>query len=108
MNAYTTRGEARIQPYDLAAILRTSTGSHMAAASLAALEQQRGWQAESGVEWQLTQNGIEPHANTSFISALRQTVGAALIRAGECLAGTPRSAASVESSPAAGTLGTAS
>ena len=49
MNAYNTTGQARIQSHDIATILRTSTGSHMAAASLAALERQRGWQAESEV-----------------------------------------------------------
>jgi DNA-binding CsgD family transcriptional regulator len=45
MNAYTTTGQARIHSHDLAAILRTSTGSHMAASSLAALERQRWWQS---------------------------------------------------------------
>jgi hypothetical protein len=104
MNAYTTTGQARIQPRDMS-VLRANG---LAGASLAALEQQRGWQAESGVEWQLTQNGIEPHANTSFISALRQTVGAALIRAGECLVGIPRSAVSPEMTPATSTLYVAS
>jgi hypothetical protein len=49
MNAYNTTGQARIQSHDIATILRTSTGSHMAASSLAALERQRGWQAESEV-----------------------------------------------------------
>jgi hypothetical protein len=107
MNAYTTTGQARIQSHDLAAILRTSTGSYMAAVSLASLERQRGWQKESEVEWQLTQNGIEPHADTSFVSALRQTVGAALIRAGEHLAGVPRRAVSPEMTPATSKLGEA-
>jgi DNA-binding CsgD family transcriptional regulator len=100
MNAYTTTGQARIQPRDMS-VLRANG---LAGASIAALEQQRGWQAESNVEWLLTQNGIEPHANTSFISALRQTVGAALIRAGERLVGVPWSAVSPEMTLATSTL----
>src|SRR5215213_11542719 len=107
MNPYATNGQARIQSHDIAAILRTGTGSYMAAASLAGLERQRGWQAESEVEWQLTQNGVTPYARASHVSLLRQTIGAVLIRAGDRLAGVPRSAVSLEPAPASETLGTA-
>src|SRR5829696_5494421 len=89
MNATTTTGQAQIQSHDIAAILRTGTGSYLAAASLAGLERQRGWQAESEVEWLLRQNRVAPQASASRVSLLRQTVGAALIRAGARLAGAP-------------------
>ena len=95
MNAYTTRGQAQIQSHDIAAILRTGTGSYLAAASLAGLERQRGWQAESEVQWLLKQNRVTPQASVSRV-ALRQTIGAALVRAGECLAGVPRSNVSLD------------
>ena len=106
MNASTTTGRAQIQSHDIAAILRTGTGSYLAAASLAGLERQRGWQAESEVEWLLKQNRVTPQASASRV-ALRQTIGAALVRTGECLAGVPRSSVSLDTAQA-GTLGTAS
>jgi hypothetical protein len=106
MNAYSTRGEARIQQRDIDAVLRTD--AYLAGASLAALERQRGWQAEAEMERLIKHCGVMASSSPSRVSLVRQTVGAALVRAGECLAGTPRSAASVESIPAAGTLGTAS
>ena len=100
MNAYTTTGQAQIQSRDLAAILRTGTGSYLAAASLAGLERQRGWQAESEVEWLLKQHGVTPQASASRVALLRRTIGAALVRAGERLAGVPRSGASLAPPPA--------
>jgi hypothetical protein len=106
MNAYTTRGEARIQPRDLSAALRMqglNPGS-----TLAALERQRGWQAEAEVERLLKHYGVKSSGHTSLISLLRETIGAALVSAGERLAGSPRRDSSVESTPATGTLGTAS
>jgi len=106
MNAYTTRGEARIQQRDIDAVLHMD--AHLASASLAALERQRGWQAEAEVERLLKHYGVKSSASTSLVSLLRQTIGAALVRTGESLAGSPRSDASVEAIPAAGTLGTAS
>jgi len=105
MNASTTTGQARIQQRDLATILRTATGSYLAAASLAGLERQRGWQAESEVEWLLKQNRVTPQASASRV-ALRQTIGAALVRVGECLVGAPRGE-SPEPATVAGTLETA-
>jgi|SRR5918994_3164831 hypothetical protein len=106
MNAYTTRGEARIQPRDVSTALRAH--GLTLGASLAALERQRGWQAEAEVERLLKQYGVKPSASTSLFSLVRQTIGAALVRVGERLAGSPRSDTSVESIPATGTLGTAS
>jgi hypothetical protein len=106
MNAYTTRGQARIQPRDITAIFQAD--AFLAGASLVALERQRGWQAEAEVERLLKQYGVTSSESTSRVSLLRQSVGAALVRAGERLSGSPRSDASVESIPAAGTLSTAS
>ena len=106
MNAYTTRGEARIQQRDIDAIWRTD--AYLASASLAALEWQRGCQAEAEVERLLKQYGVTSSASTSLVSLLRQTIGAALVRAGERLAGSRQSAATGESVPAAGTLAIAS
>jgi hypothetical protein len=106
MNAYTTRSEARIQQSDITAILRAD--AFLAGASLAALERQRGWQAEAEVERLLKQCGVKSSANTSLVSMLRETIGAALVRAGERLTGSPRGDVSVESIPTGNTLGTAS
>ena len=108
MNAYTTRGQAQIQAHDMAAIVRTATGSYLAAASLAGLERQRGWQAESEVEWLLNENGVTPQISASRVALLRQAIGAALVHAGERLAGVLRSGVSLETAPEASTLGTAS
>ena len=104
MNAYTPRGQARIQQRDLATILRTATGSYLAAASLAGLERQRGWQAESEVGWQLTQNDVTRQPHTPVVAPLRRRIGAALVRAGDRLAGVPRSAVSPEMTPATSLL----
>ena len=106
MNAYSTRGQARIQPRDVSTALRTPGIAR--GASLAALESQRGWQAEAEVERLLKQYGVKPRASTSHLSLLRQVIGAALVRAGEYLAGSPGRDAPVESIPSTGTLGTAS
>ena len=45
MNAYTTRGQAQIQQRDIDAVLFTDAS--LAAVSLAALERQRGYQADA-------------------------------------------------------------
>ena len=106
MNAYTTRGEARIQPRDLSAALRNhglNPGS-----ALAVLEKQREWQAEAEVERLLKQYGVKSSGSTSLVSLLRETIAAALVSAGERLAGSPRRDASAEAIPESGTLGTAS
>ena len=105
MNAYTTRGQARIQSRDIAAIQRSHR--YMIGASLAALERQRGWQAEAEVDWLLRQTRVEPDASASRVSLLRQTMGAVLVRAGERLASVPDSGDAPEPAPVAGTLGTA-
>jgi hypothetical protein len=104
MNAYTTRGQARIQHRDIVAALLQPEGS----LALAALERQRGWQADAELERLLKQHGVAPRATATPVSILRQTIGAALVRTGERLAGVPRSRVLPETAPAAVTLGTAS
>jgi hypothetical protein len=106
MNAYTTRGQARIQHCDIAALLQPE--GILAPAQLASLEWQRGFQADVEVERLLKQNGVAPRATATCVSLLRQAIGAALVRTGERLAGVPRSRVLPEAAPAAGTLGTAS
>ncbi len=105
MNAYTTRGEARIQPRDVSTALRM--GGISPGASLVALERQRGWQAEAEAERLLKQCRVTSSASTSRVSLLRQTIGVALVRAGERLTGSSRRDASVESLPVGGTLSSA-
>ena len=103
MNPYTTKGQARIQQRDIDAVLFTDAS--LAAVSLAALERQRGYRADAEVEWLLKQHGVMPHAAVSLVSRLRQTAGAALVRARNHVAGSPRSGVSLETAPATGTLG---
>ena len=105
MNVYTPHGQARIQQRDVAAIL--GTHSYLGGASLAALERQRGWQAEAQVGWLLKQHGVLPASAASRVALLRQAVGAVLVRAGERFAGLPRGSGLAETAPVAGTLGTA-
>ena len=104
MNAYTTTSQARIQPHDFSAVLRANG---LAGTSLARLEWQRGCQAEAEVDWLLTRNGVTPRASDSRVALLRQTIGAALVRAGERLAGVPRGGVSPETAPASATVGLA-
>jgi hypothetical protein len=88
MNAYTTRGEARIQQRDIEAVLRAS--SYLTGGSLAALEWRRGCQAEAELSWLLKQHGVTPQIGSSLISRLRQGIGATLVTVGQRLAGVPR------------------
>ncbi len=105
MNAYTTRCQARIQPHDLAAVLRAH--GHTAGAALAAFERQRGFRAEAEVDWLLKPDGVTPQARASRVALVQQTIGAALARAGEWLAGVPRAGDSPETAAATcrGTVG---
>jgi hypothetical protein len=105
MNAYTTRTQARIRQSDLTNLLGADPLT--AAASLRALEWTRGCQAEAELDWLLKQHGVRSHASASPVSMLRQTIGAALVWAGERLAGAPRGAEAPKAVPAAGPLGTA-
>jgi hypothetical protein len=104
MNAYTTSGQARIQPRDFAAVLRAN---QLAGASLAGLERQRECQAEAETTWLLKKNGVTSHTNISRVALLRQTIGAVLVRTGERLADIPGRGVLPESVPAVNTLGTA-
>jgi hypothetical protein len=85
MNAYITQGQARIQQRDIATILLTDR--FMAAAALAAMERQRGWQAEAEVDWLLKQNALTPHDERLDDIARQQ--GAVGLRAGAYTRPTP-------------------
>ena len=101
MNAYTTRGQARIQQGDIKTVVRANR--YLAGAVLAAFERQRGYHAEAEVEWLLRHNGVTPQAHTPVVALLRQRIGAALVRAGERLASVPGSGVSLETTPGAST-----
>ena len=85
MNAYTTRGQFRIQPRDLDAIV--SAHGFLATPHLVALEHQRGRRVEAEVARQLQDNGLMRDAPAAAVTVLRQTIGVALLRAGGHLAG---------------------
>jgi hypothetical protein len=106
MNAYTTTGRARIQPGDVSAI--RPAHRFMGGGSLAGLAWQRDCHAEAEMDWLLKQNRVTPQASASRVALLRQTIGTALVRAGERIAGDRRSGGALETAPAAGTLRTAS
>ena len=103
MNAYTTRGQARIQPRDIAAVMLAYP---LVGASLAALERQRGDQAESELHLLLKQHCVTRLAATPRMLMLRQTIGATLVRAGKHLAGAPQRGTLPGTAPARGMLGT--
>ncbi len=104
MNPYTTQTQARIRQRDIEALL--DTNSYLAGASIAALERQRGWQAEAEMNSLLKRHGVPPYPSTPLIAMLRQTIGTALVRAGERLRGSPARGASPGMAPEAGTLQT--
>ena len=105
MNAYTTTSQARIQPRDFSAVLRANG---LAGAALTGLEWQRGCQAAAEVDWRLKHTRVEPQTSASRLSLLRQTIGAALVRTGERLAGVPRSGVAPDPVPAVDTIRMAS
>jgi hypothetical protein len=88
MNAYTTSGQARIRHRDIENILHTD--AFLTGVALAALERQREGQAEAELSRLLKQHGLTPPAGAWRVAPLRQAIGAALIRAGQRLAGSPR------------------
>lgn len=102
MNAYTARGQARTNSRDMATGVQANR--HLAGTALTMFERQRGYQAEAEVAWLLKDNGVTPQAGASFLSLLRQTIGAALVRARDRVASVPRSGVSLETAPA-GTQG---
>jgi hypothetical protein len=106
MNPYTTMGQARIQQRDIDGVLRED--GFLAATQLAALERRHGYQAEAEMNWLLKHHRVTPPAASTRVAVFRQTIGAALMRAGECLAGGPRRGVSREKAPVAGKLGAAS
>ncbi len=103
MNAYTTRGQARIRPRDFSAVLRAN---QLAGAPLAVFERQRECQADTEMDWLLKQNGAKRKTRASRVALLRQIIGGALVRAGERLAGTPESGVSPGSVPVTDSFGT--
>jgi hypothetical protein len=104
MNAYTTMGQARIQPGDFSALLRANG---LVGASLAGLERQRGCQADAELDWLLKQNSVESPVSPSRVSLVRQTIGTMLVHAGQRVMGASRNGASPEPTRVAGTLGIA-
>ena len=105
MNPYTTNGQARIQQRDIEPV--RGMNSYLAGASLAALERQRGWQADAELAWLLKQHRVTPAATASLVSQLRQRIGMALVCVGERLTGVSRSGISPETPAAAVTLANA-
>jgi hypothetical protein len=104
MNAYTTRGQARISRRDVSAVLRTqqvmAPGAH-----LAAFERQRGGLAHAEVGRLLKRNGAEPAVGGSRVSLPWRTIGTALVRAGRRQAAAPQRGRSSEPIGAASTIG---
>jgi hypothetical protein len=104
MNPYTTRTQARIQRRDMERALLTDP--YIAVISLSMLERQRGYHAEAEVAELLKQHGVPPQSAVAFVAMLRQTVGTALVRAGERLASIPHPGVRSDTAPAAGTFST--
>lgn len=103
MNAYTTRGRARIRQSDLANLLEAAPLT--ASGALRALEWRRGCEAEAEMVWLLKQHGAGHSPGPSVVPMLRQAIGAALIWAGERLRGAAGEAEAPKAVPASGTLG---
>ena len=103
MNAYTTRGQARIQYRDIAALLTEGSWPP----PLAALERQRGYQAEAEVERLLKQHGgrAANGRGTRRDAAADDRCGAG--PRWRTPRGRPPEWRLRETAPAAGTLGTA-
>jgi hypothetical protein len=104
MNAYTAMGQSRIQQRDIWNAVQLHPFE--AAAAMSSLEWQRGCQAEAELRSLLKQNGIKPNADASRVSTLRRAIGAALVRAGQRLAGAPWTDIAPDTAATAGTLGT--
>lgn len=104
MNPYTARSQARIEQRDISTILRTHR--YMAGAAVAAFERQRGYEAEAALEALLKQHDVSPTPGADLVALLRREVGAALVHAGQRLAGVPRGGALPGSAAATDPLGT--
>jgi hypothetical protein len=105
MNVYANRGQARIRPRDVSAVLRAN---QLAGAPLAGLERQRRCQAEAELTWLLQRHGSTPKGAASRGALLRQAIGTVLVRIGARLAGVPQTGAAREPVTAPGPVGTAS
>ena len=104
MNVYASRGQARIRPRDVSAVLRAN---QLVGAPLAALERQHRCRADAELDWLLKRNEVTPNASASRVSLLRQAIGTMLVRVGVRLPDGSRRGASLESVSAAGPVGTA-
>jgi hypothetical protein len=104
MNVYASRGQARIRPRDVSAVLRAN---QLAGAPLAGLERQRRCQAEAELNWLLKRHGSTPQGAASRLAVLRQAIGTVLVRVGARPAGVPRPGASREPVAAPGSVGPA-
>ena len=102
MNAYTARGQARMQLHDVSAVLQAD--GLPAGAALAMLEWHRGYQADAEVDRLLRQHNGTPQARASRIALLRQAIGVALARAGKRLVGVPHGGLLPETAPGADSL----
>ena len=102
MNGYTTRGQFRIQPREVEAILYTD--AFVAERGMTELERQRGVLAEAEVNRLLKDKGRKALGRASPITMLRWTLGAVLVRVGERLMGVPRIGISPDSAIAPGAL----
>ena len=102
MNAYPSPEQVRTQQ-TVAAFLNTH--SNVNGATLTALERQRRLLADAEAAWFLKQHGVLPASAASLVATMRRSIGAALVRAGERIAGAPRSADLPETAPAAAATG---
>jgi hypothetical protein len=105
MNAYTARGQVRMQLDDVWTVLRAV--ELPAGAAVATLEWHRGYQADAEVARLLRQHEGTPQAGAARVEWLRQRIGAVLIRVGARLASGPRSGVLVEPASAMSTFGSA-
>ena len=103
MDPYATPGQARIHQRDIHTLVRTH--GFMTPAVLAALERQQGWQADVERSGLLAQIGVKTPTAASLVARLRQTIGAALMRAGERLASPPLPGDSPATTPAEAAIG---
>jgi hypothetical protein len=102
MNPYTSRTQARIQPHDMTRALFTDPFT--AASALAALERTRAYQAEAEMDRLLKQHSVRPRSAGSVVATMRQTLGAALIRAGQRFSGTAATCTPPAPAPVSGRL----
>ena len=102
MTPYTTRTQARFQPRDISRALFADPSP--AARSLVSLERIRGWQAAAEAASLPRQRCVPLAPAASRLTMLRQTLGAALVRARHRFAAAPPRGASLATALADGTM----